>query len=99
MPINGFTVAAEDRIVHSPALLVLVALNTVAMLLWAMYQTRTRWVRADGSTWSRGFPTTEGPIDESNVEIQRRSIGIIEFFGVVLAYSIFAATLYYSIER
>ncbi len=99
VPINGFTVAAEDRIVHSPALLVLVALSTSTMLLWALGRSRTQWIRPDGTVWSRGFVTTESPFDDSNVRIQHGSVGIMGIVGVLVAYGIFAATLYYSIER
>lgn len=99
MPINGFTVAEEGRIVHSPALLVMAALGTVAVLMWALYRSRTQWTCANGTVWSRGFVTTESPFQDSNVQIQHGSVGVAGIIGVLLAYSIFAATMYYSIER
>jgi len=99
IPIPGFTVGSKDAIVHSPALLVLVAANTVAMLLWALYRSRTQWVRPDGTVWSRGYPTTDGPIDDSSVSVQHGSLNALEFGGVLLACGAFAATLYHSIER
>lgn len=96
LPIPGLTSGAEDGITHTPALLVMAAVVSAATLMWALYRTRTKWLHPDGTTWSRGFVTAEGPVDPS-VEPMAGSIQMQDLVGVGVTYGIFIATMMASV--
>ena len=96
LPIPGLTWGAEDGITHTPVLLVVAAFASAAMLMWALYRTRTKWLHPDGTTWSRGFVTAEGPSDPS-IEPVAASIQPRDLIGVGVTYGIFVATMLASV--
>lgn len=99
VPIKGFTVASETETLHSPLLLVLAAMMTVAVLLIAIYQSRSAWEGEDGSAWSPGYVTAEGPVGHADVSLSRGSLDIVTWSFVLQAYAAFGAALYFSIGQ
>ncbi|MDB5345660.1 MAG: Abortive infection protein [Schlesneria sp.] len=96
-PIPGFTAGTEEGIAHTPMLLIVAAILSAAMILFALYQTRTHWRRVDGTEWSRGFVTAEGPTTDENVQRASSSISLRDCAGVLLMYAILAAALFASV--
>lgn len=61
LPISGYTVEVPGEVSHVPATILLAALVMTALVLALFYQTRTRWITADGGEWRPGFFATEMP--------------------------------------
>ena len=59
--IPGLTAAPDGSIEHTPPWLLAAALAAALALGSLLYQTRTRWLLPDGSLWSPGYVTGEGP--------------------------------------
>ena len=96
-PIRGFTSSSGEGIEHSSFVLVGIAFTTAASLLFALYQTRSDWLRPDGTRWTRDFVTAEGPV-ERDIQLVSRQIDLRTLCGVVVIYAVFVATLYFSVE-
>ena len=96
-PIPGFTAGTEEGIAHTPVLLIVAAILSAAMILFALFQTRTHWRRADGTEWSRGFVTAEGPTVDEDVQRVSSPLSLRDCAGVVLTYAILAAVLVASV--
>ncbi|HEY4262494.1 MAG TPA: CPBP family intramembrane glutamic endopeptidase [Schlesneria sp.] len=96
-PIPGFTAGTEEGIAHTPVLLIVAAILSAAMILFALYQTRTHWRRIDGTEWSRGFVTAEGPTGKEDVQRVSSPLGLGECAGVLLTYAILVAALVTSV--
>ncbi len=96
-PIPGFTAGTEEGIAHTPVLLIGAAILSAAMILFALYQTRTHWRRVDGTEWSRGFVTAEGPTGDEDVQRISSPLGLRECAGVLLTYVILAVALFASV--
>lgn len=88
-----------EPIMHTPPLLLAAASIAVAALAWALLQTRTRWVRADGTEWSRGFLSAEGPRPEVAVRKICGSLDVLSSSAVVLASVLFVTALIVQVQR
>jgi membrane protease YdiL (CAAX protease family) len=96
-PIPGVTVGTEEGIAHAPVLLIVAAILSAAMILFVLYQTRTHWRRVDGTEWSRGFVTAEGPTGDEDVQRVSSPLGLRDCAGVLLTYAILAVALFASV--
>lgn len=98
-PIRGFTSASEaGTIAHAPLPLVVAAAATVAALFVALRRTRTRWLLPNGSEWSRGFVSVEGP--RPGIIVQKVSDSLdLQIVGfLILTYAAFLAALWRFID-
>jgi tetratricopeptide (TPR) repeat protein/membrane protease YdiL (CAAX protease family) len=74
--------------------LVAVAAAAVAGLIVVLYQTRVRWLRADGQPWSPGYPTAEMPPAAEAAMPWRgtsRVSGVVPAFATYLGFAALAA--------
>jgi membrane protease YdiL (CAAX protease family) len=62
-PIPGLTELPDGSVVHTPPLLMTMAVVCFAAAAAWLWQTRTVWVLPDGSRWSPGYPSAESPPD------------------------------------
>ncbi len=86
-------------IVHTAPLLLLAATFAVAAIGWALLRTRTRWLRPDGTEWSPGFLSAEGPRPKVPVQTVASQLDGVTGSVIVLANVAFFATLYFHIQR
>ena len=93
-PIPGFTAASAGAIEHTPLPLVVAAAATVAALLVALHRTRTQWLLPNGSEWSRGFVSAEGPRPEVTVQKVSRALDVRIAGVLFLTYAAFLAALW-----
>ncbi len=98
LPIDGYTSNPDEGIMHMPPLLVLAALLTVGVMLWALHRTRTQCLNPDGTDWSPGFITAQGPPADSDVQTMSVSGGFQSLAAVLAAYSAFLLTMAYSVR-
>lgn len=84
---------------HTAPLLLFAAMISVAAISWAMLRTRTRWLRPDGTEWSRGFISAEGPRPEVAVQTVAGSLDAVTGAALVLANGVFFAALYFHVQR
>jgi membrane protease YdiL (CAAX protease family) len=92
-------VGGPGAIAHTAPLLLVAAVVVVAAIAWAMLRTRTRWLRPDGTEWTRGFLSAEGPRPEVPVQTVTGSLDGNAGIVLVLANIAFFATLYFHIQR
>ncbi len=98
-PISGFTsTAPAGTIAHTPLPLVIAAAATVATLFVALHRTRTRWLLPNGTEWSRGFVSAEGPRPEVAVRKVSDSLDLRIAGFVLLTYVGFLAALWRFVE-
>ena len=97
-PIPGFTAASAGAIEHTPLPLVVAAAATVAALLVALHRTRTQWLLPNGSEWSRGFVSSEGPRPEVTVQKVSRALDVRIAGVLLLTYAAFLAALWRYID-
>ncbi|MFM9963006.1 MAG: lysostaphin resistance A-like protein [Planctomycetaceae bacterium] len=89
----------HSSIAHTNPLLLLAATVAVAAIAWALLRTRTRWLRPDGTEWSRGFLSAEGPPPEVPVHVASGRLDEVTGSAVLLANIAFFAALFYDIQR
>lgn len=97
-PISGLTYAPQDSVAHTPIALVFVAFAAVAVLLFALYQTRTQWRREDGSLWSHADDSSELPLEDPSLSLETGQLNGWMIPGVALSYLLFSMTLVWCIE-
>ena len=107
--IEKLNVGGPGVIAHTAPLLVLAAIVAVAAVAWAMLRTRTRWLRPDGTEWSLGYMSAEGPqssvpgsaVPPSAVPMQTVSGSLdgVTTIVLLLANAVFFAALYLHIAR
>ena len=102
--IEKLNVGGPGVIAHTAPLLVLAAIVAVAAVAWAMLRTRTRWLRPDGTEWSLGYMSAEGPqssVLRSAVPMQTVSGSLdgVTTIVLLLANGVFFAALYLHIAR
>lgn len=89
----------HGSIAHTDPLLLITATAAVAAIAWALLRTRTRWLRPDGTEWSRGFLSAEGPPPEVPAHAVSDRLSEITGSVVLLANVAFFAALFYDIQR
>ncbi len=92
-------VGGPGAIAHTAPLLLIAAIVAVAAIAWAMLRTRTRWLRPDGTEWTRGFLSAEGPRSEVPVQTVVGSLDGVTASVLLLANVAFFAALYLHIVR
>ncbi len=98
-PIHGFTsVSEKGTIAHTPLPLVVAAIATTAALFMALHRTRTRWLLPNGTEWSRGFVSAEGPRPEVAVRKVSDSLDLQIAGFLFLTYVAFLAALWRYVE-
>ncbi len=98
-PISGFTsTTPAGTIAHTPLPLVIAAAATVATLFVALHRTRTRWLLPNGSEWSRGFVSAEGPRPEVAVQKVSDSLDLRIAGFLLLTYTAFLGALWRFVE-
>lgn len=98
-PISGFTSAAPaGTIAHTPLPLVIAAAATVATLFVALHRCRTRWLLPNGTEWSRGFVSAEGPRPEVATQKVSDSLDLRIAGFLLLTYVAFLAALWRFVE-
>ena len=98
LPIDGYTSNPDEGILHMPLLLVLVALLTVGVLLWALHRSRTQCLNPDGTAWSPGFVTAQSPPADTGVQTMSESGGLRSLAAVLAAYAVFLLMMAYSVH-
>ena len=61
LPVPGLTPAPDGELEHTPALLLLAAFASAVCLCLLLYQSRCRWLLAEGQEWTPGYATAEEP--------------------------------------
>ena len=97
--IEKLNVGGPGAIAHTAPLLLLAAIIAVAAIAWAMLRTRTRWLRPDGTEWSLGYESAEGPRSQVPVQTVSGSLDGVTAIVLVLANAVFFAALYLHIAR
>lgn len=82
--------AADD---HLPPVLALAAVFAAAGLVYLLYRSRVRWVRADGINWSPGFATAEMPPAELGARPVGGRLRAGQVVAGAVAYLLFVAAL------
>ncbi len=98
LPIDGYTSNPDEGIMHMSPWLVLVALLTVGVLLWALQRSRTQCLNPDGTDWSPGFVTAQGPPADTGVQTMSVSGGLQSLAAVLAAYAAFLLMMAYSVH-
>ena len=98
LPIDGYTFSPDDGILHMSPWLVLVAVLTVGLLMWALHRSRTDWLRPDGSVWSPGFVTAQSPLPDTDAQRVSASGGFPSLAVVLVTYSAFLLMIVYSVR-
>ncbi|MBX9788994.1 MAG: CPBP family intramembrane metalloprotease [Pirellulales bacterium] len=81
-------VAPMGEIDHLPPALVAAAALALAAILSLQYQSRSRWVLADGSDWSPGYVTAEEPPAQLGATLVARRPGAWSIVAAAGCYSI-----------
>jgi membrane protease YdiL (CAAX protease family) len=89
----------NGSIAHTPPLLLLTATVAAAAIAWGLWRTRTRWLRPDGSEWSRGFVSAEGPRPEIPVQTVSGRLDAVTGAVVCVANALFFAEMVWQIQR
>ena len=89
----------QGTIAHTSPLLLVTATVAVAAIAWALLRTRTRWLRADSTEWSRGFQSAEGPRPEESVQSVAGRLDEVTGSVVLLANAAFFAALFFHVQR
>ena len=97
--IEKLNVGGPGVIAHTAPLLVLAAIVAVAAVAWAMLRTRTRWLRPDGTEWSLGYMSAEGPQSSVPMQTVSGSLDGVTTIVLLLANAVFFAALYLHIAR
>lgn len=87
-----------ETIAHTAPLLLITATVAVAAIAWALLRTRTRWLRADGSEWSRGFLSAEGPRTGESVQTVASRLDTVTGSVVLFANVAFFAALFFHVQ-
>ena len=91
--------AEPGTIAHTAPLLLIAATVAVAAIAWALLRTRTRWLRADGTEWSRCFQSAEGPRLEESVQTVSSRLDEVTVSVVLLANVAFFAALFFHVQH
>lgn len=86
-------------IAHTAPLLLVTATAATAALAWGLLKTRTHWLRPDGSEWSRGFVSAEGPSPDVPVQTVTGSLDAVTGLVVALTNVAFFAALIFHVQR
>lgn len=97
--IEKLNVGATGVIAHTAPLLLLASIVAVTAIALAMLRTRTRWLRPDGTEWSLGYESAEGPRSESPMQTVSASLDGVTTFVLLLANAVFFAALYLHIAH
>ena len=84
---------------HTAPVLLIAAIVAVAAIAWAMLRTRTRWLRPDGTEWSRGFLSAEAPRSEVSAQTITGRLDEITASVLFFANAGFFVALYLHVQR
>jgi membrane protease YdiL (CAAX protease family)/tetratricopeptide (TPR) repeat protein len=88
-----FDLTGQYDAVHLSPLLTFAALGAVAVLIAALVRTRTRWLLADGATWTPGYVSAESPPPSIAVLAGHCGLGRRRGLGLAGVYLGFAVLL------
>jgi membrane protease YdiL (CAAX protease family) len=82
-----------EEIDHLPPMLVAAAALALVPLAVLFYQSRARWIAADGSQWSPGYATAESPPASLHAQCRASSPGVASIAAMFLTYLVFVAAV------
>lgn len=91
-----YDLAADE---HLPPILALTAIAAAVGLVYLLYRSRVRWVRADGTNWSPGFTSAETPPVEADARLVGDRLRARQIAVVAVLYLLLVAALGWEISR